>query len=181
MQNDTDLQQLVINKLTKAQYDSATIDDNQLYFVTDGKISADDVDDRTSTNKFVTSSDKSNWNSKSVVSGTNDGTNWNTITIDGITKNIPSGGGSGSSIKRKTLTNSSQNYSLSNNVVTVTDDDVSTDTHVELFPADTTTEQWLESNISSCIITELNGSFSFNITNNLPSTFSMYYLIMEVE
>lgn len=30
------------------------------------------------------------------VSGTNDGTNWTTITIDGTTKNIPSGGGGGS-------------------------------------------------------------------------------------
>ena len=31
---------------------------------------------------------------KSTVSGTNDGTNWTAITIDGISKNIPAGGGS---------------------------------------------------------------------------------------
>lgn len=37
------------------------------------------------------------WNGKSSVSGTNDGTNWTSITIDGTTKNIPSGG-SGSGI-----------------------------------------------------------------------------------
>lgn len=30
-----------------------------------------------------------------AVSGTNDGTNWTTITIGSVTKNIPSGGGSG--------------------------------------------------------------------------------------
>lgn len=36
-------------------------------------------------------------NSKSVVSGTNDGTNWTSITIDGVNKAIPSGGGSGGS------------------------------------------------------------------------------------
>lgn len=32
------------------------------------------------------------WNSKSSVSGVNDGTNWTSITINGVTKNIPSGG-----------------------------------------------------------------------------------------
>lgn len=34
----------------------------------------------------------SEWNSKSSVSGVNDGTNWTSITINGVTKNIPSGG-----------------------------------------------------------------------------------------
>lgn len=33
------------------------------------------------------------WNSKSSVSGANDGTNWTSITINGTTKTIPSGGG----------------------------------------------------------------------------------------
>lgn len=32
---------------------------------------------------------------KSEVSGTNDGTNWTKITIDGVEKNIPTGGGGG--------------------------------------------------------------------------------------
>lgn len=94
---DTDLQQLVINKLTEAQYNNAEIDDNELYFVTDGKISADDVDDTYSVNKFVTASDKTSWDAKSTVSGANDGTNWTSITINGTTKAIPSGGGGGSS------------------------------------------------------------------------------------
>lgn len=53
------------------------------------KLSADLVDDTSTTNKFVTASDKTTWNGKSVVTGTNDGTNWSTITIDGTTKNIP--------------------------------------------------------------------------------------------
>ena len=47
------------------------------------------------THRLVTDTEKSTWNGKSVVSGTNDGTNWSTITIDGTTKNIPSGGGGG--------------------------------------------------------------------------------------
>jgi len=34
------------------------------------------------------------------VSGTNDGTNWTSITIEGTTKNIPSGGGGGGSVYR---------------------------------------------------------------------------------
>ena len=58
------------------------------------KLSADLISDG-STNKTVTATEKSSWSGKSVVSGTNDGTNWSTITIDGTTKNIPSGGGGG--------------------------------------------------------------------------------------
>ena len=81
------------------QYDNATVSDNELYFITDGEISADDVDDSTSTNKFVTASDITTWNGKSTVSGTNDGTNWSTITINGTTKNIPSGGGTATDVQ----------------------------------------------------------------------------------
>ena len=83
--------------------------------------------------------------------------------------------------KKKTLTNSSSNYSVSNNVVTVTDNDVSTNTNIELYPADITTETWLENNLASCIITEASGSFSFSISASLPATFSMYYIITEVQ
>lgn len=64
MPTDTELDNLVINQLTQAQYNGATINNNELYFVTDGKISADDVDDSNATNKFVTASDKTNWNAK---------------------------------------------------------------------------------------------------------------------
>lgn len=84
--------------------------------------------------------------------------------------------------KKKTLTEASQNYSVSNNVVTVTDDDVTASTtDVVLYPSDVATETWLENNLSSCIITQSAGSFSFTITSNLPTTFSMYYIITEVE
>ena len=48
-----------------------------------------------STHRTITDTEKSTWNGKSVVSGTNDGTKWTTITIDGTTMNIPSGGGGG--------------------------------------------------------------------------------------
>ena len=99
------------------------------------------------------------------------GTSWDTGT--------PVGGGS--EPYRKTLTNASQNYSVSNNVVTVTDADVTTSTMINLYPADTATETWLENNLTSCIITEATGSFSFNISASLPSTFSMYYIITEVQ
>ena len=77
---DTNLTQLVINKLTKAQYNEGIINDDELYFVTDGKISADEVDDSTTTNKFVTSTEKQTWNNKSDFSGDyNDLTNKPTI------------------------------------------------------------------------------------------------------
>ena len=64
MPQDTEIDNLVINQLTTAQYNGATINNNELYFVTDGKISADDVDDSNATNKFVTYADKQNWNAK---------------------------------------------------------------------------------------------------------------------
>lgn len=73
MPTDTEIDNLVINQLTQAQYNGASINNNELYFVTDGKISADDVDDSNATNKFVTASDKTAWNAKQdeLVSGTN--------------------------------------------------------------------------------------------------------------
>ena len=102
------------------------------------------------------------------------GTSWDTGTPIG-------GGGGGSLPYRKTLTQASQNYAVANNVVTITDSDVSTNTEVALYPADTATETWLENNLSSCILTEATGSFSFSIDNSLPATFSMYYIITEVQ
>lgn len=84
---DTNLTQLVINKLTEAQYNEGIINDNELYFVTDGKISADDVDDNNTVNKFVTSAEKQTWNNKSDFSGdyndlTNKPTNVSAFTND---------------------------------------------------------------------------------------------------
>ena len=84
--------------------------------------------------------------------------------------------------KKKTLTEASQNYSVANNVVTITDSDVTASTtEVILYPADAATETWLENNLSSCIITQSAGSFIFSINASLPSTFSMYYIITEVQ
>jgi len=37
---------------------------------------------------------ESGWDGKSVVSGTNDGTNWTELTVNGVSKAIPQGGGS---------------------------------------------------------------------------------------
>ena len=89
-------------------------------------------------------------------------------------------GGGGSTPIRKTITQSSVNISVSSGVVTVTDSDVSTSTLVTLYPSDTTTETWLANNMTSNIINEGSGSFTFNINGSLPSTFSMYYTIQEV-
>ena len=82
---------------------------------------------------------------------------------------------------KKAITNTSSNVSVSNNIVTVTDSDVSMSTLVNLYPGDTDTETWLSNNLSSTIITEQPGSFTFAITAaSLPSTFFMYYTITEV-
>ena len=81
---------------------------------------------------------------------------------------------------KKTITQASANVSEVGGTVTVTDADVTTSTIVNLYPTDTTTETWLENNLSSTIITEGTGSFTFDISSSLPSTFSMYYTITEV-
>ena len=83
-------------------------------------------------------------------------------------------------VKKKTITQASANVSESSGTVTVTDSDVTTSTIVNLYPTDSTTETWLENNLSSTIITESTGSFTFDISSSLPSTWSMYYTITEV-
>lgn len=45
MATDTKVSELIFNKLTKAQYDSATKNPNELYIVKDAKITKDDLDD----------------------------------------------------------------------------------------------------------------------------------------
>ncbi|MBQ0113373.1 MAG: hypothetical protein KBT03_09610 [Bacteroidales bacterium] len=89
MPTDTDVD-LIINELTKAQYDTSTKDPNQLYMVTDDdhyatseqlneldaskqdvidsshKLSADLVSDGT-TNKVVTQTEKTTWNNKQAA------------------------------------------------------------------------------------------------------------------
>ena len=82
--------------------------------------------------------------------------------------------------KKKTITQASANVSESSGTVTVTDSDVTTNTLVSLYPGDTATETWLSNNLTSNIITEGAGSFMFNISGTLPSTFSMYYIIQGV-
>lgn len=83
-------------------------------------------------------------------------------------------------VLKKTITQASANVSVSSGTVTVTDADITTSTIVNLYPSDSTTETWLESNLASTIITEGTGSFTFEISDTLPVTFSMYYTITEV-
>lgn len=92
---------------------------------------------------------------------------------------VVGGGGSGG-ITKKTITQASANVSISNNVVTVTDNDVTTNTLVTLYPSDTTTETFLTEHLASNIITEGSGSFTFTLDTALPATFSMYYTIQGV-
>lgn len=100
-----------------------------------------------------------------------------TITYNSSTGKISA---AGSTPTKKTITQTSANVSESSGTVTVTDADVTTSTMVSLYPSDTTTETWLTNNLASNIITEGSGSFTFTINGNLPSTFSMYYIIQEI-
>ncbi|MBQ2350098.1 MAG: hypothetical protein II393_02360 [Cytophagales bacterium] len=101
-----------------------------------------------------------------------------TITYDSTTHKISA---AGSTPTKKTITQASANVSESSGTVTVTDADVTTSTMVTLYPGDTATETWLANNLASNIITEGSGSFTFTINGTLPATFSMYYIIQEVD
>lgn len=111
-----------------------------------------------------------------VISAKVDGS---TIGINAVTKEIELKA-SIPVVLKKTITQASANVSESSGTVTVTDADVTTSTIVNLYPTDSTTETWLENNLSSTIITEGTGSFTFDISSSLPSTWSMYYTITEV-
>ena len=65
---------------------------------------------------------------------------------------------------------------------TVTDSDVTASKFVRLYPNDADTETWLNTHTVSSIITENNGSFTFNVdTDRLPSAFSIKYMIESLQ
>lgn len=62
-------------------------------YIPNARINMDTTPTDSSTNAITSGAVYTALSGKSTVSGTHDGTNWSTITIDGTTKNIPSGGG----------------------------------------------------------------------------------------
>lgn len=112
---DTTVSNLIINKLTKAQYDAIqSPSDTELYLIPDeidnvptsgsdnpvksggvysalaGKANSTDLATVATSGSYNDLSDKPTI--PDAVSGTNDGTNWTSITIGSTTKAIPSGG-----------------------------------------------------------------------------------------
>ena len=84
--------------------------------------------------------------------------------------------------KIKTITNASTNVSITGTaspyLFKVSDDDVRTSNFIRLYPADEVTEDWLNENTLSSIITEKRREFTFKVsTNTLPASFSMKYII----
>ena len=84
--------------------------------------------------------------------------------------------------KIKTITNTSANVSITGSespyLFTVSDSDVTTSNFIRLYPADNTTETWLNENTLSSIITEASGMFTFQVgTNTLPTSFNIKYII----
>ena len=84
--------------------------------------------------------------------------------------------------KIKTITNTSTNVSITGSespyLFTVSDSDVTTSNFIRLYPADSTTETWLNENTLSSVITEATGTFTFRVgTNTLPTSFSIKYII----
>lgn len=66
MYNDKKVPELVINKLTKAQYDSAEKNPDELYLVKDAKITADDLDEEVLVD-FVKKTDYANTSTGGVI------------------------------------------------------------------------------------------------------------------
>ena len=84
--------------------------------------------------------------------------------------------------KIKTITNASTNVSITGTaspyLFTVSDEDVRTSNFIRLYPADEVTENWLNENTLSSIITEKRDKFTFKVSSNtLPASFSMKYII----
>ena len=84
--------------------------------------------------------------------------------------------------KIKTITNASTNVSITGTaspyLFTVSDEDVRTSNFIRLYPADEVTEDWLNENTLSSIITEKRDKFTFKVSSNtLPASFSMKYII----
>lgn len=84
--------------------------------------------------------------------------------------------------KIKTITNTSANVSITGSespyLFTVSDSDVTTSSFIRLYPADNTTETWLNDNTLSSIITEASGMFTFQVgTNTLPTSLNIKYII----
>lgn len=84
--------------------------------------------------------------------------------------------------KIKTITNASTNVSITGTaspyLFTVSDEDVRTSNFIRLYPADEVTENWLNENTLSSIITEKIDKFTFKVSSNtLPASFSMKYII----
>ena len=82
----------------------------------------------------------------------------------------------------KTITNTSTNVYIAGDAspykFTVIDNAVTASKFVRLYPNDSDTETWLNTHTVSSIITENNGSFTFNVdTDTLPSAFSIKYMI----
>lgn len=86
----------------------------------------------------------------------------------------------------KTITNTSTNVYIAGDAspykFTVTDNSVTASKFVRLYPNDSDTETWLNTHTVSSIITENNGSFTFNVdTDRLPSAFSIKYMIESLQ
>lgn len=86
----------------------------------------------------------------------------------------------------KTITNTSTNVYIAGDAspykFTVTDNAVTASKFIRLYPNDTDTETWLNTHTVSSIITENNGSFTFNVdTDRLPSAFSIKYMIESLQ
>lgn len=106
--------------------------------------------------------------------------------IDEIKAKIEEGGtGGGSAILQKTINNSSSNVqevkSGELSVVTVTDADVTANCHVDIYPYNVNTEQFLMTALSTNIVEVSNGSFTLSLQQHLPAEWSMYYTITEVQ
>lgn len=90
--------------------------------------------------------------------------------------------------KIKFIEQDSGNYSVSEEneftIITVIDNRITENSHIDLYPNNMRTEEWLNDYLYSTVIdvNPATKSFDFYITeNSFPSGWSMYYIITEVE
>lgn len=83
---------------------------------------------------------------------------------------------------KKIINQSSSNISIStDNKLTVTDSDIIANSHIDLYPADVETETFLSEHLVSNIIRVEADHFNITLDSELPSEWSMYYIITEVQ
>lgn len=82
---------------------------------------------------------------------------------------------------KKTINQSSSNIYTTANSLRVVDIDITANSHIDLYPVGSNTETFLSEHLVSSDMQVQTGEFTIALDSALPSTWSMYYIITEVQ